>query len=612
MKLWTASVFTVLSAISAGAASPAVGQVTAPSPVDKLTYHNDAQRSGWNDHEGRLTPNAMASGNFGPIWSSPQLDSFNNMPPRLFAAPLYVKSVTMTDGAHSGKAFSVAYVVTTTGYAYAINAALSGGVQPGTILWRKQLTDAPCGKGVLGNLSTPIIDLEANRIYVTSCSDPNWQVHALDIRSGQELPGWPVNIDAATMNQPGMNRNGDTKWVSEADTKSEFSSDGKRAVCRTPCYTQRGALNLNSDGSRLYLAFGPDGVGWLVAVDTQTAKVATAFSSIQANQQEQGGFWASSGPAIDADDRIHLSSGANLIPGRLYGLEGVCPECDGAWGQSILQFADDRESGLTLTGTYTPFNYCQASKTDIDIGSSGVLVFDLPKGSSSTTRLLSLGGGKQGNIYLLDRDQMPGSLTKRQPCSDDSSTDKSLLAPEAQPEFGKPGPINLFKPYSDNLGAFDQAKSRSTAAYYRNASGTSYLFVSGSKKIGENLTVDAPPGLARVKVITSPGKPAFLRVDGLEETQTFKNPGSPVITSNGGRDAIVWVLDNNAPRTTNLYGEAAPKPVLYAFDALSFKLLWKNPEGELFTSGKYNEPTIADGMALVGTDRLQAYGLRSN
>ena len=204
---------------------------------------------------------------------------------------------------------------------------------------------------------------------------------------------------------------------------------------------------------------------------------------------------------------------------------------------------------------------------------------------------------------------MPGSLTRRQPCSDDSSTDKSLLAPEAQPEFGKPGPINLFKPYSDNLGAFDQAKSRSTAAYYRDSKGSSYLFVSGSKKIGENLTIDVPPGLARVKVITSPGKPAFLRVDGMEETQTFKNPGSPVISSNGGRDAIVWVLDNNAPRTANLYGPAAPKPVLYAFDALSFKLLWKTPEGALFTSGKYNEPTIADGMALVGTDRLQAYGL---
>ena len=31
--------------------------------------------------------------------------------------------------------------------------------------------------------------------------------------------------------------------------------------------------------------------------------------------------------------------------------------------------------------------------------------------------------------------------------------------------------------------------------------------------------------------------------------------------------------------------------------------------GALFTSGKYNEPTIADGQVFVGTDRIQAFGL---
>jgi hypothetical protein len=607
MKLKTALLFAAISAAS----TTSHAQVTKASPVDKLTNHNDPQRTGWNPNERRLTPAAVAGGKFGALWSSPQLDGFNGTPPRLFAAPLYMKSVRMTGGEHAGKTFSVTYAVTTTGYAYAISTAASGGVAPGTILWRKRLTETPCGKGTLANLATPVIDPKTNRLYVTSCSDPKWQVHALDIRSGEEMTGWPVDFDAATMNQPGMNRNGTTKWVAETDDKKTFSSDGKRAVCRTPCYTQRGGLGLSQDGDRLYLTFGPDGVGWLVAVDTRAAKVATAFTSIQANQQEQGGMWASGGPAIDRQGRIHVSTGANLIPGRLYGLSGVCPECDNAWGQTIMQFVDDRQKGLTLKGTYTPYNYCQASKTDIDIGSSGVIVFDLPKGSSTTTNLLSLGGGKQGNIYLLDRDHMPGGLTKRQPCTDDPSHDTSLLAPEPQPEFGKRGPINLFKPFSDDLGAFDQAKSRSTAAYFRDARGNSYVYVSGSKKIGETLTTDAPPGLARVKVVTEKGKPAFLRIDGMEETQTFKNPGNPVVTSNGGRDGIVWVLDNNAPRTANLYGAGAPKPVLYAFDALSFRLLWKTGDGELFTSGKYNEPTIADGVALVGTDRIQAFGLRA-
>lgn len=40
-------------------------------------------------------------------------------------------------------------------------------------------------------------------------------------------------------------------------------------------------------------------------------------------------------------------------------------------------------------------------------------------------------GGKQGNIYLLDRRTLPGKLDRRPACSTDSSTDASLLAPDA-------------------------------------------------------------------------------------------------------------------------------------------------------------------------------------
>jgi cytochrome c5 len=49
--------------------------------------------------------------------------------------------------------------------------------------------------------------------------------------------------------------------------------------------------------------------------------------------------------------------------------------------------------------------------------------------------------------------------------------------------------------------------------------------------------------------------------------------------------------------------------VLYAVDAASLALLWRSTPGELQTSGKYNEPTVADGAVFVGTDRIQAFGL---
>jgi mono/diheme cytochrome c family protein len=186
----------------------------------------------------------------------------------------------------------------------------------------------------------------------------------------------------------------------------------------------------------------------------------------------------------------------------------------------------------------------------------------------------------------------------------------SLLAPEIQPQYGKRGPIHVFPPYAENTGYVDQARSRSTLAYFRDAAGGSYVFVTGAAKTGPDLQDSAPPGVAKLQIVTAPGKPAFLRVTQLEKTQALQNASSPIVTSNGARNAIVWVLDTNGKRSAPLYGPDAPLAVLYAFDATNLKLLWKSAPGELATTGKYNEPTVLNGVAYVGTDRIQAFGLR--
>jgi mono/diheme cytochrome c family protein len=46
-------------------------------------------------------------------------------------------------------------------------------------------------------------------------------------------------------------------------------------------------------------------------------------------------------------------------------------------------------------------------------------------------------------------------------------------------------------------------------------------------------------------------------------------------------------------------------------DATSLALLWRSEPGWLRTSGKYNEPAIVRGTVFVGTDRIQAFGLRA-
>jgi outer membrane protein assembly factor BamB len=561
----------------------------APAKVDKLAFHYDRQRSGWNDGETVLTPQSVASGRLNLAWQSPVLDSFGDVPPRLFASPLYMNAVTMTEGPYRGRPLAVVFVATSTGYAYAISASPAAGA--GTILWRAKLTAKPCDGGTSGNLSTPIIDPAAQRLYVTSCDDDaKWQVHALDLGSGHEVAGWPVALDAATLNRPGLNRNGG----------NQFSA--------TRTIIQRGALNLSADNERLYVAIGPDSAGWIVAVDTKQARVATAFSSTARTEEDQGGMWASGGPSIDADGRVYIATGSKFIARARKGVAGIYPDSEHDWGQSLLQLRDDRTTGFELLATYSPFNFCQAGAADIDLGSSGTTVVDLPAGESATPHLLAV-GGKQGNLYLLDRDHLPGGTVKRHACSTDPDTDGSLLGPDTQPQFALRGPLNLFGPYSDYVSMLDQAKSRSTPAIYRDATGHHYVFATGSAKAGDDFSISVPPGLARVALVTEPGRPAFLRIDRLEKTQAFGNPGSPVVSSAGGKGAIVWMLDSNAPRSAPLYGDQAPKPVLYAFDGETLKLLWKSAPGALHTSGKYNEPAVVDGMVLVGTDRLQAFAL---
>lgn len=585
MMLFAFLASVALATNSTAAGAPLIG-------VDKLTNHNDRARTGWNANERVLTPRKVAGGAFRPLWQSPELDAYHGKPPRIFATPLYVHSVEITNGPQSGLSVPVAYVVTSTAFIYAI-ATAGPKVPPGTILWRTKLSSTPCLDGEMGNLSTPVIDAASRRIFVESCdSDAGHRIHSLDLGSGIEEPGWPVAIDSETIDAQKLNRNGTRHFAHNL-------------------HLQRGALALSANGRRLYVTFGEGGDGWLVSVDTAKAAIASAFSSTANDNEDQGGMWASGGPSIDAEGRIQIVAGANSANTiKKMKIAGVYPASDGDWGGSILQFRDDLESGLSLLGTYSPFNYCLTVASDVDVASSGTVVIDLPAGSTSTPHLMLLGGGKQGNFYLLDRDHLPGGVIRRQPCSTDPESDGSLLAPDPQPQFGElKGPLNLFGPYSDYAGMLDEAKSRSTAAIFRDASGRTFAFVTGSAKSALDLSQSMPPGLARVEIVVKPGHPAYPQISQLESTQTFYNPGSPIVSSDGSSDAIVWVLDENAPRGQSLYGDSAPKPELYAFDAVTLRLLWKSAPGVLHASGKYNEPTVVDGLVLVGTDRLQAFGL---
>jgi outer membrane protein assembly factor BamB len=546
------------------------------APEDTLTFHRDRARTGWNASETVLTPATISRG-LRLSWESPQFDAVDGYAARLYASPLYV------DG--------VVFAATSNGFVYAVNAFANGGSAAGAILWRTQL-GMPCKlepnllDGIpTGVLATPVIDRQRKRIYVTSCEPTKrWQAFALDLADGKVLPRWPVALDEKTLRAPGMNRNA--------------GSEGDAHERRFDYTLQRGALNLSPDGSQLYVTFGDTTAGLLIAVDTLAPKVASTFASVATPHRRTGGIWGPGGAAVDTDGTVFAVTGTNF--------SGFVDRPHD-WSQSVLAFANG-PAGLALRGTYTPFNHCATAAMDIDLGSGGITLLPPLDGASSTTSHLAVMGSKQGNIYLLDRRHLPGKLDRRPPCSTDSATDASLLAPDAQSHLGKRGPLNVFGPYSDTYGAMDLARSRSVPALFRDARGTIHVFVTGNTKKDAASTTNVAPSLARLKVMTAPGRPAWLAVQQLDRTLVFENPGSPVVTSNGTRDPVVWVLDPNARRSALLVGDTAPQPVLYALDAMTLQLLWKSAPGQLHASGKYNEPTIARGTVFVGTDRIQAFG----
>ena len=587
--------FTTAQAIVLGSDQPADPAPSARLSI--LTFHGDRQRLGWNRRETTLTAATVGSPAFGSLWSSAAFDTLEldgiRYAPHLYASPLYVEDVLFTGGEFVGQRASVVLAASSNGYVYAV-AAGSGDIPPGTIVWRRQLGSPsvvpPLDGGVpMGILSTPVIDLDSQpaRLYAASADAfLGWQVFALDLGSGDVLPGWPVRIDDDTV-QP-VNQNGPAR-LQPAGVMS-----------------QRGALNLSPDGDLLYVPFGSyvdGGAGWLVALDTRRAAVASAFSVAPSFQPvANGGIWSAGGPAIDAEGRVYATTGNS--PADSAGAPGV-------WGQSLLMW-DPR---LRLLGSYTPFNYCALDVGDIDLGgSSPVLIPDLEASRTTTPRLVAF-GGKQGTVYLLDRDTLAERATRpggRPPCSSDSTADGSLFPPDPQPQYGARGPLNVFGPYSERYGQGDWAKMRTTPAVFQRADGSVVLFVSGTTRAAEDSTQAIPPGVVRLAVVTNVGQAAYLAVEANANDAAFLSPGSPVVTSNDAVDALVWVLDANLPRSAPLVGPDVPHPVLYALDAETMQVVWRSAPDQLAVGGKYSTPVIAHGVVYVGTDRVQAFGLRSH
>lgn len=565
-----------------GAAARSAAAVEGGAPRGQVAFHAGPQREGW----WKSTPEPSAAtlrAGFGETWQSPRFADHDGHPPRAYASPLFLPRVTLTDGPQRGETFDAVLAATSNGDVYLVNAARNGDIVPGRVLWHAKL-GAPCLlqpaplDGVpTGILSTPVVDRDAGVVYVTHC-DPamRWQAYALDLGSGHLRAGWPVRLDEPRLNA--VNRNAGPRLL-PPKRRHDFR-------------VQRAALALSPDGRWLHVGFGETETGWLAAVDTRAPKIASAFATAAMPHRGAGGIWGSGGPAVDADGHVFVVTGSGY---------GGYTDATHDWTQSVLKLAID-EDGYRLAGTYTPFNHCATAAADVDLGSGGVAL--LPEFHG---RALLAVGGKQGNVALVDRARMPGDLVRRPACDTPSHADGSLLPPGAQPQFGARGPLNVFGPYSDADGSMDIARSRAVPAAFVDGEGGLRVYVAGGTRPAIGDADSIPPSLVRLDVEGGAAAP-HLRVAAREMATPLLNPGSPVVTSNGHRAPVVWVLDEHARRSAMLARDAPPRPRLHAFDGDTLQRLWSSADGVLQASGKYNAPAFGGGQVFVASDRLQAFG----
>ena len=494
--------------------------------ADVLTYHNDNARTGQDLNETILTPANVNASTFGKRFTDP-VDGF------VYAQPLYVANVAIPGkGVHN-----VVYVATENDSVYAFDADA-----PGAPLWHDSFINPAAGITTvpttadwqldlypqIGITSTPVIDPSTGTIYVVAETQVAsaagvhdvLSLHALDIATGAEKLGGPVPI-AATVRGRGAGHGRGSLLSFNADIE-----------------IQRPALLL--ENGVVYAAFSSLGDhgpyhGWVLGYGASTLRQVAVFNDT-ANGNE-GGIWMSGdGLAADASGSIYALTG-----------NGTFNPAQGGYGNTALKLTPS----LRVADYFAAKNQAKLNRLDLDLGSGGVLV--VPDQPSANPHLL-IGGGKEGTIYVINRDKMAHSA-------------KNAAQTVA----------------NANHSIF------STAAYFN---GMVYM----------NAVNDVLKAYALVNG-TLVGPVA-------QSTTTFGYPGAtPNISANGTSGGIVWDLEHIG--THQVTGEA----VLHAYNAsnVAQELYNSNQAGTRDQPGlavKFAVPTVANGKVFVGSQTgLSVYGL---
>ncbi len=497
--------------------------------VDVTTFHNSIIRTGQNTAETVLTQANVNSVDFGKSFSMPVDSSID-------AEPLYLSGLTIAGSQHN-----VLYAVTENDSVYAFDAdtgvqlwktsALSAGETASDTRSCNQITPS------IGITATPVIDRAAGAhgtIYLVAMSKDGsgsyfQRLHALDVVTGKEQVGSPVAI---TGSAPG---------AGAGSHDGSLTFDPKQYAERAGLLLLRGAI---------YLAWTShcdigDYTGWIMAYDENTLKQ-THVLNITPNGSD-GAIWQSGG-GLASDGTSIFVLDANGTFDTTLNKSGF--PANGDYGNSFLKVS----TTLQVKDYFATYNTVTQSNADIDFGAGGVVIPPSQLDANGTLKNLAFGAGKDGNIYVVDRDSMGKFNASRN---------------------------NVYQEIDAVLGAGCWC----VPAYF---SGNVY-FGPQSGQLLQFAFADAKLSL----------QPTY------KSATSFTYPGSiPSVSANGGKNGIVWAIEHKSTSVLHAYNAFNISKELYNSTQAS------GNRDNFGTASHFGTPMIANGKVYVGTtNSVVAFGL---
>ncbi|MDB5140330.1 MAG: hypothetical protein JWR12_2246 [Mucilaginibacter sp.] len=513
--------------------------------ISVLTQHNDNTRAGLNSQETKLTTGNVNSQQFGKLFSL-------NVDDQVYAQPLVVSNMALGSGGRN-----VVFIATVNNSVYAFDG------DNGTLYWKRNYTvqgmrppkntdmTGACGgqyedfSGNIGIVGTPVIDSAAQIIYFVARSTDGTSytqyLHAVNILNGSDMAGSPVKIN------PTYQGNGD------GSTNNLITFDAQRQNQRQGLTLLNGIVYVTFSS---HCDWGPYH-GWILGYNSQSLQQQIVYNDTP--DGGDGGIWESgTGLAADAQGSIYVVIGNGTVG------VGTDPTNPRNRGESALKLSISGPT-LNVISYFTPSNFQYLEDNDLDYGSMGS--FLIPNSNYYFT------GGKDGTLYLLNKDNMGGYL-------------------------GSSNQVQQSVPLGNNFNLHCQP------AYYK-GSNSEFVYV-----WSENDKLRALP-FNRSSNLFDVGKQVVSNAIG-----PMGQSGAVLAVSSNGNTAgtgIVWAAFSDAGDAEHTVSPG----ILRAFDATDItKELWnsnQNPSNDYTgTYAKFSTPTIANGHVYLASfsNMVMVYGLK--